>query len=182
MFIGFITTPIITRAVDPNAYGEYSIFTLYSSIAVMVLYLGMDQSLVRFFYDKDSLDYKRSLLHKCIRVPILLCGIALLAVFAMVKTNIWTFELGNIVLALLCVYTFIQVVYRFSLLLVRLQYKSKIYSTLSIINKIVYVVLALAFLQSRKLGDSISLILALTIAAAVCLLVSIACDSFSFCR
>ena len=38
MFIGFITTPIITRAVDPNAYGEYSIFTLYSSIAVMVLY------------------------------------------------------------------------------------------------------------------------------------------------
>lgn len=181
MFIGFITTPIITRAVDPNAYGEYSIFTLYSSIAVMVLYLGMDQSLVRFFYDKDSLDYKRSLLHKCIRVPILLCGIALLAVFAMVKTNIWTFELGNIVLALLCVYTFIQVVYRFSLLLVRLQYKSKIYSTLSIINKIVYVVLALAFLQSRKLGDSISLILALTIAAAVCLLVSIACEkSFWF--
>ena len=72
--------------------------------------------------------------------------------------------------------TFIQVVYRFSLLLVRLQYKSKIYSTLSIINKIVYVVLALAFLQSRKLGDSISLILALTIAAAVCLLVSIACE------
>ena len=59
MFIGFITTPIITRAVDPNAYGEYSIFTLYSSIAVMVLYLGMDQSLVRFFYDKESLDYKR---------------------------------------------------------------------------------------------------------------------------
>lgn len=45
-----------------------------------------------------------------------------------------------------------------------------------IINKIVYVVLALAFLQSRKLGDSISLILALTIAAAVCLLVSIACE------
>lgn len=52
MFIGFITTPIITRAVDPNAYGEYSIFTLYSSIAVMILYLGMDQSLVRFFMIK----------------------------------------------------------------------------------------------------------------------------------
>lgn len=32
-------------------------------------------------------------------------------------------------------YTFIQVVYRFSLLLVRLQYKSKIYSTLSIEDK-----------------------------------------------
>ena len=60
----------------------------------MVLYLGMDQSLVRFFYDKDSLDYKRSLLHKCIRVPILLCGIALLAVFAMVKTNM-DFRIGQ---------------------------------------------------------------------------------------
>ncbi|HEM3710560.1 TPA: lipopolysaccharide biosynthesis protein [Streptococcus suis] len=173
MLIGFITTPIITRAVDPNAYGEYSIFTLYSSIAVMILYLGMDQSLVRFYYDKDSLDYKRSLLYKCIQVPILLCVLALFAVFAIVKTNIWTFELGNVVLVLLCVYTFIQVIYRFSLLLVRLQYKSKLYSILGIINKIVYVVLALLFLQVGKIGDSISLIMALTIAAAVCLLVSI---------
>lgn len=176
MFIGFITTPIITRAVDPNAYGEYSIFTLYSSIAVMILYLGMDQSLVRFFYDNDSLEYKHSLLFKCIRVPMLLCLAAVVLVFITVKTGVWSFELGNITLVFLCIYTFVQIVYRFSLLLVRLQYKSKIYSALGIINKIVYVALALLFLYSRKIGDSISLILALTIAAVVCLLVSIICE------
>lgn len=176
MFIGFITTPIITRAVDPTAYGEYSVFTLYSSIAVMVLYLGMDQSLVRFFYDKDSIEYKHSLLYKCIKVPLLLCLVVLVISFIIQKMNLWSFELGNTVFWLLCIYTFVQVVYRFSLLLVRLQYKSKTYSALGIINKVAYVTLALAFLYSGKISDSISLILALTIAAIICLIVSIVCE------
>lgn len=176
MFIGFITTPIITRAVDPNAYGEYSVFILYSSIAVMVLYLGMDQSLVRFFYDEDSMEYKHSLLYKCIKVPLLLCLMAFLISLIILKTNLWSFELGNTVFFLLCVYTFVQVIYRFSLLLVRLQYKSKIYSALGIINKVVYVTLALAFLYFGKISDSILLILALTIAAIICLIVSIVCE------
>lgn len=48
MIIGFLTTPIITRIVNPIEYGQYSIFTMYSNMALMVLCLGLDQAMVRF--------------------------------------------------------------------------------------------------------------------------------------
>ena len=45
-------------------YGQLSIFTLYATIAVMVLCLGLDQALVRFYYESDTLEYRRALLFK----------------------------------------------------------------------------------------------------------------------
>lgn len=59
MIIGFLTTPIITRIVNPIEYGQYSIFTMYSSMALMVLCLGLDQAMVRFFYEQETLEYRR---------------------------------------------------------------------------------------------------------------------------
>ena len=67
MIIGFLTTPIITRIVDPTSYGQFSIFTMYSNMALMVLYLGLDQSVVRYFYEKKTDDYRRALLFKCLK-------------------------------------------------------------------------------------------------------------------
>lgn len=62
MLIGFVTTPIITRMVSPTEYGQFSIFTLYANVGMMVLYLGLDQSLIRYFYEQDSMAYRRGLL------------------------------------------------------------------------------------------------------------------------
>ena len=41
MVISFFTTPIITRVVNPVDYGQFSIFTMYSSMALMILCFGM---------------------------------------------------------------------------------------------------------------------------------------------
>ena len=54
MLLGLLTTPIITRIVNPNEYGQLSIFNMYTNIAVMVLCIGLDQALVRFFYEKKE--------------------------------------------------------------------------------------------------------------------------------
>ena len=37
MFIGLITTPVITRLVGEDVYGQFSIFTMYVSIGEMIL-------------------------------------------------------------------------------------------------------------------------------------------------
>ena len=50
MLLGLLTTPLITRVVNPEEYGQYSIFTMYANIALMVLCMGLDQSMVRYFY------------------------------------------------------------------------------------------------------------------------------------
>ena len=78
MLVGFLTTPVLTRLVGTAEYGQYSIFTMYASIALMILCMGFDQALIRYFYCFDTLDYRRSIVKECCVLPFvctLLAGI-----------------------------------------------------------------------------------------------------------
>ncbi len=173
MVIGFLTTPIITRVVSPADYGQFSVFTMYSNMALMVLYLGLDQALVRFFYEKETDEYRRELLFKCLKYPMI--GTIAVAIIVLILSiaGLFRFELGSTGLFLVCTYTFIQIIYRFSLLLVRLQYKSKLYSFLGIIQKSVYVILAIFFIYIGLFSDTVSLAVSTILAAFVCMITSI---------
>ena len=177
MVIGFLTTPVITRIVAPNEYGQFSIFTLYANIALMVLCLGLDQAVVRYFYEKETNIYRRGLLYKCVKMPVIVCVVISVVVIVLDLTNIWHFELGTTSLYLLCLFTIVQILYRFSLLMVRLQYKSKLYSLLGIIQKIVYVLLALLLVWLKLFSDTYALIISTILSVFVCLIVSIVAES-----
>ena len=78
MLVGFLTTPVLTRLVGTAEYGQYSIFTMYAGIALMVLCMGFDQALIRYFYRFDTPDYQRSIVRECCTLPFvctLLAGI-----------------------------------------------------------------------------------------------------------
>lgn len=70
MAVGFITTPILTRLVGTTEYGQYSIFTMYAGIALMVLCMGFDQALIRYFYRYETKDYQRTILRECCVLPV----------------------------------------------------------------------------------------------------------------
>ena len=173
MFIGFLTTPIITRIVSPADYGQYSIFTMYSNIALMVLCFGLDQAMVRYFYEYEKERYRRGLMFKCLKFPMVGTIIATIFILILELLGIYTFELGLPVLILLCIYTFVQVFYRFSQLLIRLQYKSKLYSLLGIIQKSVYVTVALGLIYFGVFSDTLSLVIATIMGGVICLFISI---------
>ncbi len=173
LLLGFLATPIITRVVAPEEYGLYSLFTMYTSIFIMVFSLGMDQALVRFFYIKDTREFRSSLLMECIWLPIILTitvGIIMIVVESF-GVNIFGFELEIIIL--LIINTFIQLVYRFSLLIVRLQYKVKTFSVLNILQKGLYIVFAVPLLMVSNHGDAIVLCRAITLASVICLIISV---------
>lgn len=176
MIIGFLTAPIITRMVSPIEYGQYSIFTMYANMALMVLCLGLDQSLVRFFYEKETDQYRRELLFKCLKYPLVITFLLIIIICILSVFGWFEFELGSLLLSLLCVYTMIQVIYRFSLLLIRLQYKSKLYSILGILQKSVYVILVLAFIYIGVFSDVISLAIATILSTLVCMIISIVAE------
>lgn len=182
MILSFFTTPIITRIVNPSDYGQYSIFTMYSSLLMIVLCVGMDQSMVRYFYENDCIEYKRELLKNCISLPIVFTFFLSVISILLYDIGIFEFEFNKTILLLLCLYTLILVVYRFSQLLLRLQYKSKLYSFLNILQKAIYVVVALGLLFFSNLRQDLSLIIATVLAATVCLIVSIIseCDIWKF--
>ncbi|MDU6437963.1 MAG: oligosaccharide flippase family protein [Lachnospiraceae bacterium] len=177
MLLGVFTTPIITRMVDPNEYGQFSLFTTYSGIMVMIMCIGLDQTLVRYYYEHDSVDYKRFLLSKCIFLPVIVCLIVSGIMIALTSLNIITLEFSSTVVIELCIYSFFQLIFRFSQLVVRLEYKSRLYSALSIISKIVYVIVAVGLLMYVKGNNLNILIIAIIAAAIVPVIISIIAQS-----
>lgn len=173
MFLGLITTPVITRTVSPETYGQFSIFNMYVSIAVMILCLGLDQALVRYYYVEDNIEYKSKLLFKCIVLPLLITVLlAKIFIFSIVSGTV-KFEFSLNVVVLLHIQIVIQIIYRFSVLVVRLEYKSRLYSILTILSKLLYIGAALLLLYVIKYDYLYSLILATVTSSIVCLAFSI---------
>lgn len=139
MLLGLFTTPVITRLVVPEVYGAFSMYTLYSQIALIVLCLGLDQALVRYYYIQDSVAYRRSLLYECVHRPIVACVFASLLCMAFSLIGFFNFGFSHSVMLLLCLYSLSQLVYRFSQLLIRLSNNSKLYSILNVVQKSVYI-------------------------------------------
>ena len=51
LLAGLITTPILTRLISTEEMGKYSMFITFGSLFASILYLGLDQSYVRFYND-----------------------------------------------------------------------------------------------------------------------------------
>ena len=83
MLLGLFTTPIITRLVDPVEYGQFSIFTMYSGMGMMVFCVGLDQALVRYYYEREDEAYKRALLFRCVKLPVILSAVISAAVIGL---------------------------------------------------------------------------------------------------
>lgn len=173
MILSLLSTPIITRIVDPNEYGQLSIFTMYSSIAIMILCLGLDQATVRYYYESDSRAYKRSLLLKCVWPPIVACIIVSIIIMIISVTRTIKLEFDTLIIFFLCLHTFDQIVYRFSQLIVRLEKKVKLFSGLQILQKVIYIILAVGLCYSIKRDYLLLLVIATTISYLVCMIVSI---------
>lgn len=52
--ISFISLPIISFFISPDEYGRTGMFTLFVTILQLVIFLGMDQGYVKYYYDEDN--------------------------------------------------------------------------------------------------------------------------------
>lgn len=92
MAIALLTTPIITRMVSPESYGQLSVFLVYSNIALNVFCVGLDQAFVRFYYDHNSIDYRRNLLRKCVHLPVSITILSSLVGYVLMKSGLISWE------------------------------------------------------------------------------------------
>lgn len=143
LIVGVIGTPIITRLVDPVEYGYMSMFTVYSQIGMMVLGLGFDQALVRYFYKKEEIEYKRELLFECCFIPVVLSVIIGILIFiGCIFTNSMGYtEQSLFELVLLEINVIALLVNRYALLILRLRYHTKDYSVASVLQKALYIII-----------------------------------------
>lgn len=137
MIIGIITTPILTRIIDPGELGQMSIFSTYSSIVSMILCCGLDQSLFRFFYVKENIGYKRGLIRFCFLFSTLTSMLSFILVYLSINLGI-QFEFSNTIMFLLCIHITTTIWDRISAYVLRLDYRSKEYATCNVLRRLSY--------------------------------------------
>ena len=154
MLVGFLTTPILTRLVGTAEYGQYSIFTMYASIALMVLCMGFDQALIRYFYRFDTVDYQRTIVKECVMLPVLSTLLVAIIVNCLSWFGLVRFEFKPQIMTMLTILVFFQVLNRLDLILLRVTYQTKLYSMLQVLTKVLFAGLAIAgcvLLKAQKL-------------------------------
>lgn len=149
MLLGLFSTPIITRIVPTSEYGEFSIFNTYALLFFSFLCLGQDQAVVRYFYDKEDIKYKRALLFKAIILPILLSAVTTVLVFFLV-IFIKGSEANKIKILALGGYVIILLLQRFGHLTSRLNFKTSLYSFIIVVQKLIYLSIALFLIYRCK--------------------------------
>lgn len=144
MLVGFLTTLILTRLVATAEYGQYSIFTMYASIALMILCMGFDQALIRYFYRFDTADYQRTIVRECCVLPFVCTLLAGIIVNVLSWLRLVPFEFEPGVMTMLTISVLFQVMNRIDLILLRVTYQTKLYSLLQVMTKLLFAGIAIA--------------------------------------
>ena len=135
--IGFFMLPFITRILTPEEYGIASLIAVLVDMLVIMCSMGLDQGLVRFFYEEDE-DNRGRLLYNSISYPIIFFFILSIILFIF-KDKITFFVLNkndNFLWKVILVSILFRLLHLFSILIIRMQQKGKIFSFLNILLKV----------------------------------------------
>lgn len=135
VLVGIITTPIVTRIVKPYVYGQLSFFNLYSNIMFTTILLGLDHAYVRFYYTHSSERYKHRLTMRVLKTPLLI-SLAVSMVLCLLTDYFKEYSL-KFVIFLSC-NIMVLILHRIALLTVRMESDTKLYSVISVIQRIIY--------------------------------------------
>lgn len=135
--IGFFMLPFITRILTPEEYGIASLIAVLVDMLVIMCSMGLDQGLVRFFYEEDE-DNRGRLLYNSISYPIIFFFILSIILFIF-KDKITFFILNkndNFLWKVILVSILFRILHLFSILIIRMQQKGKLFSFLNILLKV----------------------------------------------
>lgn len=167
VILGIITTPIITRLVNPEDYGDLALFTLFGNVFILVAMLGHDQSYTRFYYASEEKQYKKYILGATAKTPIII-SIAVAALILLYY--LFIDEMQTPLYPIFAAYIIVLTVGVFSNLTVRLKLRTTLYSLIINMQKLLYVALVVLAVYFSSLDHLVILAGSTVIAqTAVCL-------------
>lgn len=141
LLLGVISSPIITRIINPSEMGKYSMFNTTTNLIYFIFLMGLDQAYVRYYYEEKE-EHRANLLKKCIKPPLLInifISIILIILYKPISNFILGKEDFNVVL-LLIIQIYFSMIYRFMFLQIRMRQKARMYSILNIVSKCSYLI------------------------------------------
>lgn len=144
--ISIFTTPIVTYLIIPEEFGKSAMYATAFGVVNLLVLLGMDQTFVRFFneYGKDS---RNKLLWSCLFPSLITTG--LLSLVMLILSNTISILLYG------KVYPYINLIFvlniylslfqRYNHLIIRMQQKGLMYSTIEVVSAVSSVVFTIVF-------------------------------------
>ena len=143
-FIGFVSVPITTWLIAPEDFGRASMFTVFITLTSLVLFLGLDQAFVREFHATEE---KQKILFHSVSVPllfsILICGVFLIF-YGTITTALYGSDSFQAAIITIVPVPF-MVIERFNMLIIRMEEKGKLFSSLQILRSSLKVVFLIGF-------------------------------------
>lgn len=146
LVLGLLSTSIITRIILPVQIGKFYMFTTVTSLIVLVVMVGLDQSYIRYYHEEDA-ENRGKLLRQCIKIPLAinLCIGVVALLFYKPISNFIASETSLILVILVLIHTTFTIISNFVLINIRMKQRGKLYSIVSSLNKVFYIILALIF-------------------------------------
>ncbi len=144
ILIGLFTVPITTRMLSPEQYGISSLITTVTSFMFVVCCLGTEQGFVRFFYEEKE-ENRGKLLYNCLFYPFFISIIVFVGIY-LFRNKISIFFLGyeeKYIWLILIGSILFSSLNNFSLLIIRMQQRGKLYSFFNVLLKSLEFVLIL---------------------------------------
>lgn len=142
LLIGFFTTMLSTRILNPIEFGKSSIFLLVVNLILIVVVVGTDQTFMRFFYEEEQ-NKRSGLLYNVVKIPIILSiviGILILIFYE--RISLALFGEVNIILIYALILGYIsQVILRFGNIVIRMNQKGNLFSIIEILKRIMQLIL-----------------------------------------
>lgn len=148
--IGFVTIPITTYFLLPEQLGKSAMYTMAYSLSTLFVYLGIDQAFgIEFYEAKD----RKKLLINCFIIPgvfSIIVTILYLVFYRQISILLFNEIRFNAVL-LLALSLPLAIANRFSLLIIRMEEKARLYSFYNISFKLINaIVLIIILMYSNK--------------------------------
>lgn len=141
-FFSLITTPIVTRLVIPEEYGQYSLFLLLSNIFIMLALFGLDQAITRFYFEVNVTKLYFQV-YKIFILSFIFSTITMLIVIYLFDFNYFK---NMYILLSFVIFMISSVNFRIQNLKLRMEQKALLYSLMVFISKLIEFIFTLTFI------------------------------------
>ena len=179
--INFISIPLITNLFSQDVYGTISLFISYQNIILSIVYLGMDQSMSRFYFEPIGKNSDRSISTICLSISLLAFFLIDIIIFNWKSISLLMFgEYNFIVIICSSFFVLSQLVLRYLNIISRLQKHALGYAiqavSITLITKLSY---ALAAIYNPTSINAIVILSISSLALAIIIFFWKANESFS---
>lgn len=144
LVLGLLSTRIITDIIGPRQLAKHANFTLVTSLIVLIVMIGLDQAYIRYYHEEDEIN-RGKLLRQCLKIPLImnLCVGLVTLFFYKPISNYIAKENSLILVVIVLIHTTFTIISNFVLINIRMKQRGKLYSIVTSMNKVFYLIIAL---------------------------------------